>query len=88
MQVGCKGLLQVELGVPAVLHLPQCLEVAQQDVTQPLGVDTGDAPLLRSLVLGPARPEDKDRTARVGKQDGHSDITPRKGNGGSAHTRP
>lgn len=43
--------------VSAVLNLSQCIKVPQQDVTQPLGIDTGDLPLLGLLVLQPHRPE-------------------------------
>lgn len=44
--------------VSAVLNLSQRVKVPQQDVTQPLGVDAGDLPLLGLLVLQPHRPEE------------------------------
>lgn len=53
---GRERVLQVEHGVAAVLDLPQRLEVAQQDVTEPLRVHARDPPLLGLLVLQPAGP--------------------------------
>ena len=41
----------VIVGVATVLDLPESIKVAQQDVTEPLGVDTGDLPLLGFLIL-------------------------------------
>lgn len=54
MLAGRERVLQVEHGVAAVLDLPQRLEVAQQDVTEPLRVHARDPPLLGLLVLQPA----------------------------------
>lgn len=53
---GRERVLEVEDGVAAVLDLPQCLEVAQQDVAEPLRVHTRDPPLLGLLVLQPTGP--------------------------------
>lgn len=53
---GGQRVLEVEDGVAAVLDLPQRLEVAQQDVTEPLRVHARDPPLLGLLVLQPAGP--------------------------------
>lgn len=54
MLAGRERILEVEDGVAAVLDLPQRLEVAQQDVTEPLRVHARDPPLLGLLVLQPA----------------------------------
>lgn len=51
MLVGDEWFLQVEVGVSAVLDLPESLKVPQEDVTEPLGVDAGDPPLLGLLIF-------------------------------------
>lgn len=50
-------------GVSAVMNLPQCFKVAQQYITQPLGIHTWDFPLLGLLIFKPTRP--KERAARL-----------------------
>lgn len=40
-------------GVSAVLTLSQCFKVAQQYITQPLGIHTRDLPLLGFLIFQP-----------------------------------
>lgn len=40
-------------GVSAVLDLSQCFKVAQQYITQPLGIHTRDLPLLGLLIFKP-----------------------------------
>lgn len=37
--------------VATVLDLPESIKVSQQDVTEPLSIDTGYLPLLRLLIL-------------------------------------
>lgn len=46
-----KWLLQIERRVAAVVHLPQRLEVPQEDVAKPLGIHTGYPPLLGFFIL-------------------------------------
>jgi len=58
LRVGRQRLGVAVDGEAAVLDLPQGLEVAQQHVTQPLGVDTRDLPLLGLLVFQPAGSEE------------------------------
>lgn len=49
-------------GVSAVLDLSQCFKVAQQYITQPLGVHTGDLPLLGLLIFHPTGSEERSAT--------------------------
>lgn len=51
MLVGDEWFLQVEVGVSAVLDLPEDFKVPQENVTEPLGVDAGDPPLLGLLIF-------------------------------------
>lgn len=51
VRVGGEGVGQIEGRVAAALDLPQSLEVAQQNVPEPLRVHTGDPPLFGFLVL-------------------------------------
>lgn len=39
-----------------MLNLPERVEVPEQDVAEPLGIDAGDLPLLGLLVLEPHGP--------------------------------
>lgn len=53
---GGEGVGQAEGRVAAALHLPQRLEVPEEDVAEPLGIHARDPPLPGLLVLQPARP--------------------------------
>lgn len=46
-------------GVSAVLNLSQCFEIAQQYITQPLGIHTWDLPLLSLLIFKPNGSEER-----------------------------
>lgn len=46
-------------GVSAVLNLSECFKVAQQYITQPLGIHTWDLPLLGLLIFKPTGSEER-----------------------------
>ena len=73
MLVGDEWFLQVEVGVSAVLDLPESLKVPQEDVTEPLGIDAGDPPLLGLLILQTTGPEETGRE-RVNTGDSNSKV--------------
>ena len=60
--VGHQWFLQVVVGVSNVLDLAEGLKVAQQDVAEPLGVHTGDPPLLGLLILQTTGPRTRARS--------------------------
>lgn len=65
LRVGHEGLRVCVYGVSAVLNLPQGFKVAQQHITEPLGIDAWDLPLLCLFIFQPNRPERDDTRANL-----------------------
>lgn len=75
--VGHQWFSVVVVRVPTVLDLPESVKVPQQDVTEPLGIDTGDLPLLGLLKLQSTEDfadEDRVTAAEVPSVPGSSQV--------------
>lgn len=55
LRVRHEGFRVCVYGVSAVLNLSQCFKVAQQYITEPLGIHTWDLPLLCLFIFKPNR---------------------------------